>query len=319
MNNAKTTLRGLCSWCFRDFAATSGNITQRHGWQESGGTRRAGEYGNVYHSGNCGGMHYAPYELSCEGTKVLLGHEVQTLAAINKTLAELAARPMLTITASVSVGYVNYQAITAAFQLRLVDGEERVAVQTTEKPWDLQRFSYNRALARRVQAAEQAKTETENAISFLEEMIAAWKLAPLRATKTRKATVHHKNDGAKFTACGSKSHTVETTTDVAKVTCGRCAKYLAGEAKTKASADEVQVVADAIKAHLVTNGGHLSAKAIKKALPELDKKLVTKALNKLTDRLEHKPGTVGKTWHTPATYWVIRMDWRTEFRAYNPS
>lgn len=75
------------------FKLDSNNRIVRHGWREGGG-RRKGQYGRTWHSGQCFGVGYRPFEYSCEGTRHFREHlESTTLPAIEAEIQRLKDRP----------------------------------------------------------------------------------------------------------------------------------------------------------------------------------------------------------------------------------
>jgi len=89
---AKEAAKRTCPCCFRPMALNSDGKVVRHGWQEQGG-RQAGSYGNAWHVGQCFGVGYEPYEMSCQGTKDFHEHLLKTKAQMERELATLEARP----------------------------------------------------------------------------------------------------------------------------------------------------------------------------------------------------------------------------------
>jgi hypothetical protein len=89
---AKEAAKRTCPCCFRAMALDSNGRVVRHGWREAGG-RRVGEYGNTWHVGQCFGVGYEPFEVSCQGTKDFHAALLRTKAEMEKGLATLEARP----------------------------------------------------------------------------------------------------------------------------------------------------------------------------------------------------------------------------------
>lgn len=89
---AKEAAKMTCPCCFRAMALDSSGNVVKHGWRESGG-RRVGSYGNTWHVGQCFGTGYAPYEVSCQGTKDFEAKLLEVKADLEKGLATLKARP----------------------------------------------------------------------------------------------------------------------------------------------------------------------------------------------------------------------------------
>jgi hypothetical protein len=89
---AKEAAKRTCPCCFRAMALDSQGNVVRHGWQEQG-HRRAGSYGNVWHTGSCFGVGYKPYEVSCQGTKDYHAALLPVEAQMAEALAKLEARP----------------------------------------------------------------------------------------------------------------------------------------------------------------------------------------------------------------------------------
>lgn len=93
MSTTKTT--GTCGACFRTMSLDKTGRVVRHGWVEEGG-RRAGEYGNAWHSGSCFGCGHLPYEVSPDCTTAYLAEVLfPTALRLNMRLESLATNPDL--------------------------------------------------------------------------------------------------------------------------------------------------------------------------------------------------------------------------------
>jgi len=331
---------GTCAWCFDKYQSSGSRITQRHGWREANakrggghgfllaGGRRVGEYGNVIHSGSCPGTKYPPYELSTAGTEARLASEKKGLAGCIKTLEELATRPTFIETGKAGYDRDSWsRTIYAPYQVKVADGDDfKVSGTSYRFKREDDHYRYEKIHALHVLETECEKRDYEKAIAYCEKKIADWKLKEMTPFKPTAKTVHYRPEPGKGsgmrrypTACGNrKSDTLDSTTVADETTCSRCINALAGRTKAKASKDEVAECAATIKAWLIGRVAPVAAKEIKKALPELDKRVVTRALNKLEDdgRFKHSPGDVSGTWDSPKKYWVIREDWRAEFKEY---
>lgn len=88
---AKEAAKMTCPCCFRAMVVKDGKIV-RHGWKEAGG-RRAGQYGNTWHMGECFGVGYEPYEVSDLGTRKFKEYLEGVLVQEEKGLENLKARP----------------------------------------------------------------------------------------------------------------------------------------------------------------------------------------------------------------------------------
>ena len=89
---AKEAAKRTCPCCFRAMALDNHGKVVRHGWQEAGG-RRVGQYGNAWHVGECFGVGYKPFEVSCDGTKGYLDWLQAVLKDEEEALERLNARP----------------------------------------------------------------------------------------------------------------------------------------------------------------------------------------------------------------------------------
>ncbi len=86
---------GTCGACFRPMTLDKTGRVVRHGWVEQGG-RRAGEYGNAWHSGSCFGCGHLPYEVSPDCTKAYLAEVLfPTALRIGMRLEHLGTNPDL--------------------------------------------------------------------------------------------------------------------------------------------------------------------------------------------------------------------------------
>lgn len=88
---AKEAAKMTCPCCFRAMVVKDGKIV-RHGWREAGG-RRAGQYGNTWHVGECFGVGYEPYEVSDKGTRAFRKYLGEILVQEEQGLENLKARP----------------------------------------------------------------------------------------------------------------------------------------------------------------------------------------------------------------------------------
>lgn len=291
----KTSYRGTCAWCFASFKSTRDKVSQRHGWQEVGrggfgGGRRVGEYGNVFHSGDCPGCTYSPYEVSAAGTKARLKVEQAQLAACEKYLAHLATRPPLVTTGRVYLrvrgkhGYM--QTAKFPYQVKLQPGE-KLEVQTGEASHERESFSYERTLQRRTLETEQEQRQLKHNIEFCEKKIAEWEPREMAEYAPRKQTVHYAARRGSY--CGNqKSYGLATTENREEVTCSRCLKSLASDDARADAARETRELGDRIHAYLTENGPATR----KQACDALG--ITTKAFNQAIDRREKWSAKVGE-------------------------
>jgi hypothetical protein len=309
---------GTCAWCFRVFRSTRERCTQRHGWNEVSynftgpvlGGRRAGEYGHVQHSGDCGGMRHPPYELSTAGTEARLVHEKACVAQTVKTLAWLAEKPELILNREYSI-YVNHRTCSVPYCVRLRPGDA-FSIELGDWPRE---FSYESAWLECVRKIEAEKAYHEKDVAFCAKKIADWKLTELPEFAPRKAVVHYRTDPKRRTPwCGSKSYGISISDDADKVTCTRCVKSLESIRAERAAVDvekaDARRVFDWIKEH--SGHGPATSKIIKAALG-----LDTRAFNRAVERASHWRSCLGADYvsssnSTPATYSAfVNKDYKT--------
>lgn len=272
-----TVYRGMCAWCFRSFKSSRAGISQRHGWVEVSaadvgkfmmktGGRHAGMYGLVTHSGDCEGMPFPPYELSCEGTKARLDFERRCLAAAERELERLATRPAFVEEREYGLAFASRDwrdKTVAKYAVKLVSGDDFHVVEG--EPWNKHHFTYNRVLERHIHGAESARAFRLDNIALCERMIAEWKLAELHAFEARKATVHFKREGARMVYCGSRSYGLHSSAERSEVTCSRCKRALEGADKYEAAKAATAARGEKLRAWLAEHGP-ATPKQIKEAL-----------------------------------------------------
>jgi hypothetical protein len=289
-----TKHRGKCAWCFDEFVV-EGEHPVRHGWREVG-NRRAGQYGNVHHSGNCPGTRFPVFEVSPKGTKARQKAARKALAECEKSLAHLATRPTLYHEDKYRIGRINYAPIYAEFGFRINDGEELPVTIDFKKPWNIRRYVYDQILALRTNAIQGDKRFLEGEFETCQKAIDGWTTKPLAEHDPRARTIHfvptaqqvkwHEN-----TRCSSKSYAA-TTEDESAVTCARCKKQLAGE-KSKREQAEAEKADGAKALEWLKEHGPAKAKDIKAALG-WDQKRLGRALKTVEYQLTQT--TTGNKW-----------------------
>lgn len=293
---------GTCAWCFREFRSARDGITQRHGWVEvSGGHlggRHPGEYGNVSHTSDCGGIPFPPYELSCAGTKARLAHERACLAALEKRLAYYATRPDFVVRRTFALGNWRTGKDNTEYAVKLVSGDDFEVVEGKDY-WSKHRFVYEKVLGGYVDMAENEHRAHVAAIAFCEDKIATWKEAELREFEARKATVHFKRDGARMPYCGSRSYGLHTTADEAAATCSKCRHGIETAKRETAARDAVKARGVALYNWLVAHGKPASPKEIKAALG-FDQKALNGALESERRRINTNYGASTTTYAADA-------------------
>lgn len=289
---------GTCAWCFREFRSARDGITQRHGWVEvSGGHlggRHPGEYGNVSHSNDCGGIPFPPYELSCAGTKARLTHERACLAVLEKRLAYYATRPDFVVRRAFRIDWRAAREPDAEYEVKLVPGDDFEVVESKDY-WNKHRFSYEQVLKGYVDKAESEREARVEAIAFCEDKIATWKEAELREYEVRKATVHFKREGARMPYCGSRSRGLHTTADEAVTTCSKCRRGIETAKREVEARDAVKARGMALYDWLVAHGKPASPKEIKAALG-FDQKALNSALEAERRRINTNYGASTTTY-----------------------
>ncbi len=149
---------GTCPCCFQNVKLTSHGGIMRHGWSVTGARRRQrGAYGLTWHTGPCMGFRYRPFEVSPEGTKMLLAIKViPTIDELEKRLARLRAEPA-TLTIS-----------------RWDDNKPEVIPRDSPL--------YSRHLREAVDETTRTLEHAEEDKAKLEKAIATWKPQPLPGT-----------------------------------------------------------------------------------------------------------------------------------------
>lgn len=301
------TLRGTCAWCFKSYATdNAGAITTRHGWREIGG-RKAGEYGRVFHAGDCPGMSYPPYEISAAGTSARLLTELSGIKTCAKELERLATRPALVATKSYDIRLGSYRTTEVAVGVRLLDGEDiSIEVPTAYSYSRDLDFSYSSAHYSAVHGQEFMKAEYERDAAMCSAKIKAWVLAPLDEYATPKPAVHYRPDPKKrLPWCGSKSWGIKISEVADEVTCTRCVRSLASIRAEHAKIEIEKADARRVFEWLKANGGYATAKTLKAALG-LDAKALNRALEYCGWRSCLSPGErVESNGASPAKYHAL--------------
>jgi hypothetical protein len=172
---AKQAAKRTCPCCFRAMALNKGGLVMRHGWQEQGG-RRAGSYGNAWHVGECFGVGYAPYEVSCQGTKDFREVLLRTKAQMEKGLATLEARPAK-LRGSYTKGY-GRNAETVKFELEDDGGDlENLTYADRRDSYSNPTGSYAWNLKQRLDAAKRDLKALQHDLDFLTKAVEDWKAA----------------------------------------------------------------------------------------------------------------------------------------------
>lgn len=120
-----TTIYGTCPACFRAFVVLNGKI-RKHGWTEQGG-RQVGSYGNAWHTGECFGVGYEPFELSTEGTVAFVSYLGKMLAGAQERLDAVTIATEFVYEGVVSFGQYHYGVgrEKAPFAAKIKEGDER--------------------------------------------------------------------------------------------------------------------------------------------------------------------------------------------------
>ena len=127
MATTKITTKGTCGACFRKMALDANGRVLRHGWREVGG-RRVGDYGNVYHTGNCFGCGRLPFEVSPDCTRDFVAEVLLPMALdTGSRIDALALNPAIKYTGTSDVGWREKQEGWGGFEVRVHhgDGETR--------------------------------------------------------------------------------------------------------------------------------------------------------------------------------------------------
>jgi hypothetical protein len=283
------TKRGTCPVCFREFDVLDDGTLHRHGWSETGGTRRKGEYGNVWHSGSCYGTDFAPFEVSPEGTWSYLERVVfPTAMNIENVLTRLSTRPTLT---------VHYEFKERGFRgkretrsVKLKDGET-VSVDTGYGP---RRLKYETELGRKVQRASDNLDLVKRDGRELFAAASTWEPKPLRKKKVDGPVIHFRNEGAESVHCSVRGCPAATS-NIDEVTCARCVKRWKKYAEEKAK-KEAEIADSKTLASFLEKNGPSPAKVIK---AELD--WDTKRLNRAHER-GRRNNLVETDWSKPTRY-----------------
>lgn len=186
-----TTPDGTCPCCFRKQKARDTRMVL-HGYQRPG-------YGYIV--GDCFGVRYAPFEVSCDGTKAYIARLSQIRQGYQERLAALQARPAnLTEENAVWVGYNAPSAIAGRKSVyHEVARDAPATMAETEIPdakvdaYSLSEFerlvgrpakpgvaivrlrAYDRILAEKIGEVETSIARISRHISDLEKKVAEWK------------------------------------------------------------------------------------------------------------------------------------------------
>lgn len=255
---------GTCPACFRTFDIVEGRL-RKHGWQEQGG-REVGVYNKAWHSGECFGVAYEPFEISAEGTWAYL-HQVvfpSALAAQNR-MTYIATRPALS-----RVGRER------------VDGVWKDVIETLVSGDDGYDYSWGRETNMAAMAHEHWMRDGRNLCGRAN----AWVKKDLGFRIPANEIVHMNNVFGLAALCTRSAYrntrdSKTKTTVLGDVTCSKC---LAVHSKVQQENDvrnqeKAQIVADkaSVMAYLGQAGNPMTSKAIKEACG-----LDTKRFNKLT-------------------------------------
>lgn len=281
---ATKTMRGTCPACFREMDVDNGRM-HMHGWRESGG-RRAGEYGNAFHTGSCFGVGFEPFEISPEGTWTYLREALfhEALAAANE-LAHYESRPTLL------VEYTFYKLGSAGWgkgrstESRVVEMKpgDTTEVEYEERGYgtNTRTLDYEKELENRLRKARQRLDWAKRSGTEVYAKAEAWKPGKLKTKDAKGPTVHRvpKNGKSKRPWCGSNSYYAKTTEVDDEVTCSRCCKIMEREKAEAAEREAEKADAETLTKWLTEHGGAVKSKDIKKALGGWD----TKRFNKAND------------------------------------
>lgn len=283
------TYKGTCAWCFRHFVV-EGERPVKHGWRESGRTRHVGEYGNVYHTGNCRGMGYPVYEISPRGTVARQRDAKNALADCEKRLTHLATRPTLYCEDRHDIG-TPFRTVHAEYGFQISDGE-RFVIEMGTRPCGYRTYKYEEIWRNRTARTESERRFLKNDIEFCQKAIDEWTIKPLKEHDPHARTMHfapteRQKKYREQTYCGQKGYGAATTDDEAEVTCTRCRKLLDDETakkkKQEAAATDGETITAFIREH-----GPVTPKAIKVALG-WDQPRLTKAIEKGAENLSRGP------------------------------
>jgi hypothetical protein len=261
-------------------------VLGKHGWQEQGG-RQVGVYGRAWHTGECFGVGWAPFELSPAGTWAFLTEVIfpatlrahgwlETLRTGTPTLTvevyrkSVATTLVLTPTSPDGMVETRYYAASP-------DGRATLTIGT----------AYEAERQRQIGRTEMEVSRLMETGASLAKAATEWKLADLKDGSPKGPTVHFKNEGARVPYCGSRSYGLVTTTDASKVTCSRCQKALDTAAREQAERDALVADAATLTEWLRANG--------RKTKSEMKKGLGwdTKRVNRAVERAE-RPWENGK-------------------------
>lgn len=159
-NTIKTKTVGLCAICVRDIAVRKG-ILVHHGYQRPG-------HGFIV--GDCRCVGQAPYELSCEPLRPYLVSLQARLTTAEERLARMKA------------GEVT--------ELHVLDvyGRNMTAIRADDPNTS---YAFERELKSRIWRDERHIKDLTAEIARIEQLIASWKLMPLRTvTKDTTPKVH---------------------------------------------------------------------------------------------------------------------------------
>lgn len=265
-----TTYRGTCPACFREMDVKNG-LMRKHGWTETGG-RRTGEYGNAWHTGECFGVGWAPFEVSPDGTWALLSDRLFPYALdVEKRLARYQTRPVLRVEYDFDTGENNGWGRRMRVEKRnaKLSPGENLTVETglpgSNGYCRTRDFNYERELERRVRSHERELRAVKEDGAKTYGAADGWVAKSLRVKEVKGPTVHFKREGGRTPCCGSRSRFVETSSDRADTTCTRCLKALDKSDARQATKKAEMVDAETLVTFLTANGPS-PVKVLKKEL-----------------------------------------------------
>ena len=258
-----TNATGTCPACFRSMAVEGGKIV-RHGWTEQG-QRRVGQYGNAWHTGQCFGAGWSPFEVSPAGTVAYVTQAVwpEALAAANE-IARLAGMPRLVVSIDLPRKWDGRRYVKRAPMLAdRLPGDEAGRLDSGDAEVGTVRVpAYAHVHAQQLAAATAWSTSVCKLGADLDAKIAAWR--PSQLTAARGPVVHLA--AARGTHCDRRNFGALATADRAHVTCSRCLKMLAAsDEEARALAAVVEDVAT-LTAWLRKSAAPATKSEIKKAL-----------------------------------------------------
>lgn len=188
-------LQGTCQCCFRSSKLTKKETVTRHGWKETGGVRRTGEYGNVFHTGPCVGYKFPPFEVSKDRTEWWREQLRAEIERVSKRLVELGSRPPLMAT-------VGHRAVGAKRWTDRIEHQVEVRVGdavVTRYNCDCEGLdpfvrgmleSYDQVHETARREAHRYVDSLERDVEMFTKAIDAWKPKPLKEAKGKKVNVH---------------------------------------------------------------------------------------------------------------------------------